>query len=76
MSTAKIRAINKYNRNNTKCVLLRLNLYTDKDILDKLDSVPSKSGYLKTLVRKDISNSIEKGEGNATAHVQKEKPMC
>lgn len=55
MSTdAEIRAINKYNRDNTKCVLLRLNLSTDKDIIQKLDSVPSKMGYIKALIKKDI----------------------
>ena len=54
---AEKRAINKYNRNNTKCVLLRLNLSTDKNIIDKLDSVPSKMGYIKTLIKKDIQSA-------------------
>lgn len=56
-NNAKIRAINKYNRDNTKCVLLRLNLSTDKDIIGKLDSVLSKMGYIKKLIRKDIKSN-------------------
>lgn len=55
MSTkAEIKAINKFNKEKTKSVQLRLNLKTDKDIIKKLDSVPSKMGYIKQLIRKDI----------------------
>ena len=55
MSTkAEIKAINKFNKEKTKSVQLRLNLKTDKDIIEKLDSVPSKMGYIKQLIRKDI----------------------
>ena len=51
---AEKRAIDKYNKANTICVLLRLNVMTDKDIIDKLDVVPSKMGYIKELIKKDI----------------------
>lgn len=53
-SKAEIRAVDKFNKEKTKCVLLRLNLSTDKDILEKLDNVPSKMGYVKDLIRRDI----------------------
>ena len=36
---------------------------TEQDILDKLDSVPNKAGYIKSLIRADIAK--DKGEGNA-----------
>lgn len=55
MSTkAEIQAINKYNKEKTKCIMVRLNKTTDADILAKLDSVPSKMGYIKDLIRKDM----------------------
>ena len=55
VSKAKIQAVDRFNKEKTKCVLLRLNLRTDKDILEKLDSVPSKMGYIKELIRADIT---------------------
>lgn len=51
---SEIKAVNKFNKEKTKCVLLRLNLNTDADIIKKLDSVPSKMGYIKELIRADI----------------------
>lgn len=48
----------KYDKNNTKQIKLKLNLKTDKDILDKLNSVGNKQGYIKKLIRNDIKNSI------------------
>lgn len=45
----------KYDANNTKMIPLKLNLKTDKDILDKLDSVSNKQGYIKQLIRDDLS---------------------
>ena len=39
---------------HTQQILLKLNRNTDKDVLDKLDSVPSKQGYIKALIRKDL----------------------
>lgn len=54
-SKAEIQAVDRFNKEKTKCVLLRLNLSTDKDILEKLDSVPSKMGYIKELIRADIT---------------------
>lgn len=50
----QIKASNKYNKENTVSVQLRLNKVTDKDIIEKLAQVPSKMGYIKDLIRKDI----------------------
>lgn len=55
MSTkAEIEAINRFNKEKTKCIQVRLNKNTDADILAKLEQVPSKMGYIKDLIRKDI----------------------
>ena len=59
MATESQRKANrKYDKNNTKQLMLKLNLKTDKDILDKLNSVGNKQGYIKKLIRNDIKNSI------------------
>lgn len=55
MATESQRKANrKYDKNNTKQLMLKLNLKTDKDILEKLDSVNNKQGYVKNLIREDI----------------------
>lgn len=53
-SEAKIRANNKSNKINTKMICLRLSYNTDADIINKLDEVESKMGYIKELIRKDM----------------------
>lgn len=58
---AQIDAVNRFNKENTTCVILRLNYNTDIDILKKLDSVPSKMGYIKKLIRNDINTVVKKG---------------
>lgn len=52
-----LKAISKYNKQKTTCVLIRLNLSIDADIIEKLNSVPSKMGYIKKLIRDDIQKS-------------------
>lgn len=53
-SKAKLKANEKYLKANTKIVSLRLNYNTDADIIQKLDEVDSKMGYIKRLIRKDL----------------------
>lgn len=55
ITEAQRRAQDKYDGKNTVQVHLKLNLYTDKDILDRLNSVPNKQGYIKDLIRRDIN---------------------
>lgn len=56
VSKAQVKASNKYDKENTKNINLRLNIKTDKDILDHLETVePSKMGYIKNLIRKDMN---------------------
>lgn len=58
MSTeAQIKASRKYDANNTVQFKMKLNIKTDSDILRKLDSVESKQGYIKNLIRADIMNN-------------------
>lgn len=46
--------IAKWQKKNTKTVLLRFNIRTDRDILKHLDTVSSKQGYIKELIRADM----------------------
>lgn len=48
---SRTRAKNKYNKANTRAYCLRLNLKTDKDIIEILDHVHSKQGFIKALIR-------------------------
>lgn len=52
-----IKAVNKFNKEKTKSVQIRLNLNTDADILEKLGGVDSKMGYIKRLIREDIKKN-------------------
>lgn len=54
-SEAQIRASEKYDRANTIRISLKLNKTTDAEILQKLDSVASKQGYIKELILADIN---------------------
>lgn len=54
---SNLKAISKFNKENTVSVNLRLNKNTDADIIEKLTSVPSKMGYIKQLIRADIAKN-------------------
>lgn len=51
---AQKKANAKYDANNTRRIMLKLNIKTDADILAKLDAVTSKQGYIKDLIRADM----------------------
>ena len=56
MSTESQRkAIAKYDKANTRQIHLKLNIRTDADVIEALDNVKSKQGYIKGLIRADIS---------------------
>lgn len=57
MSEAHDRAVKKYDEANTRQIKLKLNKKTDADILEALESVPNKQGYIKFLIRKDIAQN-------------------
>jgi hypothetical protein len=50
-------AVRKYDDAHTKKIMLKLNLETDKDILERLEAVGNKQGYIKELIRKDINGA-------------------
>ena len=56
---AQLRATKKYQDENVKPVLLKLNKKTDADIIRVLETKPSKQGYIKSLIRKDIGKKTK-----------------
>lgn len=54
---AQLSAVRRYDDKNTVQVHFKLNKKTDADILNKLDSVPNKQGYIKELIREDIKKN-------------------
>ena len=52
MDSSKAAAI--WDRNNTTQVKLKLQNNTDSDILDVLDRIGNKQGYIKRLIRDDL----------------------
>ena len=49
------RASVKYNKENTVQISLKLNRITDADLIDNLNRVTNKQGYIKELIRRDIA---------------------
>ena len=56
MTPAEKRAKAKYDEKNTVQVKLKLNLKTDKDILEALERSGNKQGYIKELIMADLAN--------------------
>ena len=54
-SEAKLRANAKSDKKNTKQFALRLSKNTDADIIEYLEKLDNKQGYIKELIRKDLS---------------------
>lgn len=55
---ANLRAINKFNKEKTTVITMRLNNKTDADILERLDTISeSKQGYVKRLIREDMESN-------------------
>lgn len=55
-SKAQARASAKYDAGHTKQIKMKLNYETDKDIIERLEQVGNKQGYLKELIRKDLES--------------------
>ena len=53
-SEAQKRASRKYDEAKTVQFKMKLNKSTDADILEKLETVGNKQGYIKGLIRSDI----------------------
>lgn len=50
-------AQSKYDKKNTKQVMLKLNLKTDADIIEKLKASNNRQGYIKELIRNDLRSN-------------------
>lgn len=46
-----------YDKINTKQIKLKLNLKTDKDIIEALEKSGNKQGYIKRLIREDLQKN-------------------
>lgn len=56
---AQSKAQRRYDDRNTRQVHLKLNRRTDSDVLERLDAVPSKQGYIKRLIREDLERTAK-----------------
>lgn len=45
----------KYDKDKTRRYVVKVITTTEQDIIQKLESVPNKAGYIKALIRADIS---------------------
>lgn len=55
MTESQRKAQAKYDKANTRQIHLKLNRRTDADVIQALDNAESKQGYIKGLIRADIS---------------------
>lgn len=53
---AHIIASMKYNAKNIRRISLNLNLKTDAAIIDHLEKIENIQGYIKNLIKKDLTN--------------------
>lgn len=56
VTESQLKAQIRYDAKHTKQIKLKLNLGTDADILQKLETEPSMQGYIKRLIREDIKS--------------------
>lgn len=56
----KITPQQRYDRANTTRYQLKLNNKTDRDIIEKLNTVENKQGYIKECIRKDLEQKNKK----------------
>lgn len=75
-SEAQKRASAKYDANNTTSVYIKLNINTELDIIEKLESVENKSGYIKQLIRNDIEKSKNGAQGSWIGPGEKGEFTC
>lgn len=53
-SAARLRANNKYAKKNVSQICLKYITKNNKEILEKLNSVPNKADYVRQLILKDL----------------------
>lgn len=57
---SKYESQDKYDKANTVQFKMKLNKKWDKEIIEKLNSVDNKQGYIKELIRADINEEDAK----------------
>ena len=53
-SKAQVKASNKYNKANTTSFTFRFNNEHDSDIIDHLQGLDNKNGFIKEVIRENI----------------------
>lgn len=53
-SEAKMRANSKYEKKHIRQILLKFHKTHEAEIIEKLDSVPSKNNYIRQLILQDL----------------------
>lgn len=56
-----MRPQDKYNKEKTTVINVRLVKSTEADILEQLEKQENKAGYIKSLIRKDIEKQKQQG---------------
>ena len=74
MTTPRTKASIKYNSTHVKQIKLNLNLRTDQDIINHLETLENKQGYIKGLIREDIAKEQEGGSGDEAPRNPAESP--
>ena len=59
----------RYDERTARRISLKLNKITDADVLEKLESVESMQGYIKSLIRADIAAGEDVNELSGAAEV-------
>ena len=57
MANSHTLAQRKYDAANCRYFYLKYNVTTDKEIIKKLESVPSTQGYIRQLIKKDLAET-------------------
>lgn len=54
----------RYHKEHIRQIKFNFNKEHDKDILDFLDSLPNRQGYIKNLIRHDMRSGTMRGEAS------------
>ena len=57
---SRAKAATKYQKDNIKQIKIALNVNTDADIINHLETCENKQGYIKSLIRNDMKKTRAK----------------
>lgn len=52
------KAANRWAKDNTKSITIKMYIKSDQDILDHLDKQDNRNAYIKSLIRADIAGRV------------------